>query len=154
MNDTVKYNIGGTHYEVSRSLLETHSDTMLARSASDLWHEDSDSEIFIDRDGNRFRYVLDYMRDGRVDLPVTESKEALIVDLRYYNVQFVECMISNTAALTKLKKGQDRSAMNNADDVVEKVTNSIIGLLPRLIVNTSNHRDRDKMITTFKFREE
>jgi BTB/POZ domain len=30
----VHFNVGGTHYEVSRSLLESYPDTMLARMAS------------------------------------------------------------------------------------------------------------------------
>ena len=51
MTETVKFNVGGTIYEVSRSLLERYPGTMLAKSASKRWQEDSMSEIFIERDG-------------------------------------------------------------------------------------------------------
>jgi len=34
---TVHFNVGGNIYKVSRSLLEQHPDTMLARLASDTW---------------------------------------------------------------------------------------------------------------------
>ena len=47
----VKFNVGGTRYEVAKSLLEGHPDTMLTRMASEEWHDDSDTEIFIERDG-------------------------------------------------------------------------------------------------------
>ena len=72
------------HYEVSESLLHSCPSTMLARSASKQWHEDPESEIFIERDSERFRLVLDYIRDGHVSLPVGSSKDALLTDLQYY----------------------------------------------------------------------
>mmetsp|Transcript_6752 Transcript_6752/g.13163 ORF Transcript_6752/g.13163 Transcript_6752/m.13163 type:complete len:84 (+) Transcript_6752:685-936(+) len=57
----VKFNVGGTRYEVARSLLASHPDTMLARMTSDQWQKDHDSEIFIERDGLHFRYCLSYL---------------------------------------------------------------------------------------------
>ena len=86
MTDIAKFNVGGQHYEVSRSLLQSHPDTMLAKSASDQWQEDPESEIFIERDGARFRFVMDYLRDGNVTLPITETKEAFVAELEYYNI--------------------------------------------------------------------
>ena len=74
MTETVKFNVGGTIYEVSRSLLERYPDTMLAKSASKRWQEDSMSKICIERDGDLFRHVLSYLRDGRVVLPLTASR--------------------------------------------------------------------------------
>jgi hypothetical protein len=83
----INFNIGGKRYEVSRSLFESQSDTMLAKIASEQWQEDDpESEIFIDRDGTIFRYVLNYLRDGEVKLPISERKDALIKELEFYNV--------------------------------------------------------------------
>jgi hypothetical protein len=84
---TVHFNVGGTHYEVSRSLIESFPDTMLARICSETWQkddEDGNEPIFIDRDSERFRYVLDYMRDTKVSLPLSISKEAFLRDLQYF----------------------------------------------------------------------
>ena len=83
---TVRFDVGGTIYKVSRSLLKQHSNTMLTRMASETWlGEGKDEPLFIDRDGERFRYVLDFMRDGPQDsLPVTVSKESLLRDLDYF----------------------------------------------------------------------
>ena len=50
--------------------------------------------IFIDRDGDRFRYVLDYMRDGKVILPynsVVVTKESLLVELQYFGFLVDDC---------------------------------------------------------------
>ena len=90
MTETVKFNVGGTIYEVSRSLLKRYPDTMLAKSASKRWQEDSMSEIFIERDGDLYRHVLSYLRDGRVVLPLTASREGLILEFQYYGLDGVE----------------------------------------------------------------
>jgi len=82
----VKFNIGGTRYEVARSLLEGHPDTMVARMASEDWQQNAEAEIFIERDGTRFKYFLDYLRDGKVSLPLSVSKAAMLEDMKYYGV--------------------------------------------------------------------
>jgi hypothetical protein len=89
-NPVIKFNVGGVHYDVSESLLNTYPHTMLARCASKQWHQDPDAEIFVDRDGDRFRLVLDYMRDNHVYLPVGTSKDALLMDLQYYGIENVK----------------------------------------------------------------
>lgn len=86
---TVKFNVGGTIYEVSMSLIESFPSTLLATvidlSPSNTKDcEDPDAPIFIDRNAERFQYCLDYMRDGEVWLPNTVSKQALLKDLDYF----------------------------------------------------------------------
>jgi len=89
--DTVSFDLGGTIFKVRRSLLEAFPSTMLARSASKEWRKDSDKQIiFIDRSAERFSYCLDYMRDGKVHLPVTQSKTALLNDMEYYGFEGVD----------------------------------------------------------------
>mmetsp|Transcript_27861 Transcript_27861/g.34396 ORF Transcript_27861/g.34396 Transcript_27861/m.34396 type:complete len:279 (-) Transcript_27861:200-1036(-) len=89
-SNTVNFNVGGKKYQVSRSLLEMHDDTMLTRSASDQWQKEPESEIFIERDGALFRFVLKYLRDGKVFLPLTVAKNDLINELDYYGVDIFE----------------------------------------------------------------
>ena len=86
----VRFNVGGKLYQVSRTLLDQHPLTMLARSASKQWQTDPESEIFVERDGDRFAYVLDYLRDGRAFLPLVVSKEAFLTDLAYYGLEDVD----------------------------------------------------------------
>lgn len=95
--DTVRFDVGGTIYRVSRSLIQQYPDTMLARITSDTWSQQraqsdggggvklDDEPIFLERDGGRFRHVLDYMRDGgRIHLPHTVCREAFLRDLDYF----------------------------------------------------------------------
>jgi hypothetical protein len=83
----VIFNVGGQRYEVSNSLLAMHPDTMLARSASKEWKTDESSEIFLERNGTRFQFVLDYLRDGKVSLPLIVSKASILDELIYYGVE-------------------------------------------------------------------
>ena len=90
--NTVTFDVGGSIYRVSRSLLEQFPNTMLARLASKTWQLAAFSDpLFIDRNGERFQYCLDYMRDrGKVVLPATIPKESLIQDLVYYGFEDVD----------------------------------------------------------------
>ena len=83
----ITFNIGGQRYEISRSLLDQFPESMLANCASGQWLENPEKEIFIERDGAAFRYILNYMRDGSVFLPVTERKQSFIKELEYYGIE-------------------------------------------------------------------
>ena len=76
---TVKFNVGGRYYEVSRSMIQKFPSTMLARMISETWPPEV--TLFIDRDSDRFRFCLDYMRDGEVWLPLNVPKEGILLDL-------------------------------------------------------------------------
>jgi hypothetical protein len=103
--ETVKFNVGGTFYEASRSLIETqHSHTVLGRMVSGIWHhpavpedktasdsDDADAEeaadskpIFIDRDGDNFGYILNFLRYGHVVLPFSASRHNILLDLEFF----------------------------------------------------------------------
>jgi hypothetical protein len=74
---------------VSHSLIRRYPKSLLAKTAFSPWNrDDNDEEIFIERDGDRFRYVLDYLRDGLVFIPATVAKEAVMLDLNYYGVDY------------------------------------------------------------------
>ena len=57
--NTIKFNVGGRPFEVSRDLMEKHSETMLGKLVSEAWQADPEDEpVFIDRDGDIFAHVL------------------------------------------------------------------------------------------------
>lgn len=89
----------GKNYVVRRSLIESFPNTILARKALDALTNTKGNgtcePIEIERDGARFQFVVDFMRDGNVTLPCSISKEALIRDFKYLgfevdplNIQF------------------------------------------------------------------
>jgi len=65
---------------------------MLSRMISDTWQlSDSDSDdkpIFIDRSGDIFAYVLEYLRYGSVVLPMSIPTEMFTRDLDYYLLEY------------------------------------------------------------------
>ena len=81
---TVVLNVGGSRFEVPQLTLARYPDSMLAKLVSEQWRpEDPSQPVFVDRDGQRFQFVLDFLRDGVVHLPHSVSEEALRVDFAY-----------------------------------------------------------------------
>jgi len=89
---TIQFNVGGKVYEVSRSLLSQYPDSVLKRMVSKPWLKISNRKepLFIDRNGERFQYCLDYMRDGSGTLPITVSKKSLLNDMEFYGFENVD----------------------------------------------------------------
>ncbi|CAE7238000.1 Kctd8 [Symbiodinium sp. CCMP2456] len=66
----VRLNVGGKEYVTSRSTLRRGDSGMLAKMfESNLPSATIGGAYFIDRDGDLFRFVLSYLRDGAVELP-------------------------------------------------------------------------------------
>jgi hypothetical protein len=110
-SNVIRLNVGGTRYEVSRLLMKMYPDTMLGRLVSDEWSSEDDQEVFIDRNGPRFQYVLDYMRDQKTTLAMNVTKESILTELEYFgfaNVpsESIDQTKSNTLALEHIKTTQ------------------------------------------------
>jgi hypothetical protein len=70
MTTFFSFNVGGTLYDVAKDTILKFEDTMLAKLVSDRWNKDGDKcQIFIDRDGERFKYILDWYRNGKMIVP-------------------------------------------------------------------------------------
>lgn len=77
---SARFNVGGRLYGVLRPLLERYPKTLLAQMAE----QSPNQPIYVAGDGDRFEYVLNYMRDGVVYLPAAVSKKSLLVDMDDY----------------------------------------------------------------------
>lgn len=84
--DIVQFDVGGRIFKTSRSLIDQHEDTMLARLVSDTWQEDPNKSVFIDRDGDIFAQVLNYLRYGSITLPDNIVKDMFLRDLDFYGI--------------------------------------------------------------------
>ena len=66
--DRFKLNVGGVRFDTSRTTLMSVPESMLATmfgARVDMLRRDpEDGSIFLDRDGERFGLVLDFLRDG------------------------------------------------------------------------------------------
>jgi len=84
--ETVAFNVGGTHFDVSKSLLAQYPDCILSRMIAKEWDDGSKKPLFIERDANVFAKVLSYMRDYSITLPASVTKDAFEKDLVYYGI--------------------------------------------------------------------
>ena len=90
--DIVKLNVGGRIYSTSRSILTRYPDSMLgAMFGGNLPLEnntDSDGNYFIDRDGELFRYILNFLRVSKLILPNSfQDTEAFQMEVDFYQIQ-------------------------------------------------------------------
>jgi len=121
----VTFDVGGKAFKVSRSLLELYPDSMLTKSASETWHTEQDEEIYIDRDYTLFRHVLSYLRDMRVSLPLTVTKDELLIELDYYNIDANADVIDDS-----LTRGiQSTQSLNHGYGRLAHVSKSLDGLI-------------------------
>ena len=90
--DIISLNVGGTLYTTSRSTLSRYPDSMLgAMFGGNLPLEnskDSQGNYFIDRDGELFRYILNFLRVSKLVLPNNfQDIEAFQMEVDFYQIQ-------------------------------------------------------------------
>jgi hypothetical protein len=95
--DRFKLNVGGVRYDTSRATLTKVPESMLAimfGARLDMLRRDpEDGSIFLDRDGERFGLVLDFLRDGDASqlaktirgLPGPQH-EAMLLELDFFGL--------------------------------------------------------------------
>jgi hypothetical protein len=88
--DVIRFNVGGTLYEVALTTLMKSPETMLAKLASKKWCErsgnDADESIFIDRDGEIFKYILAWYRNNVILIPRTIHIGAVKNEVKYFSL--------------------------------------------------------------------
>ena len=87
----IKLDIGGQVYTTSTLTLNKDPHSRLAEMFSgrgDRFHKEEDGSYFFDRDGTHFRYILNYLRDGglEVDMLPGATRTELLVEAKYYRL--------------------------------------------------------------------
>ena len=89
-SSTVKLNVGGQHFTTSVQTLTKDPNSMLAAMFSGRFDmkPSEDGSFFIDRDGTHFRFILNFLRTGKLTLPegatfTTELEE----EAEFYQIQ-------------------------------------------------------------------
>ena len=124
---TIKFNVGGTRYEVARSLIKMHPDTMLARIVAKEWQTDPGEEVFIERNGSRFKHVLDYLRDGKAYASNDVCKEAILDELQYFGISYQERDVQHG------QLGSIHSCSN--ESILARSTSKIFRFVPMYFLN-------------------
>jgi uncharacterized protein YjbI with pentapeptide repeats len=86
----IELNVGGTYFATSSTTIAMYRDSLLYKLAFGRIGSarDAQGRIFIDRDGAVFRYVLNFMREGRLSLPMNfDEYEALLWASEFYHLR-------------------------------------------------------------------
>ena len=104
---TVKLNVGGHYFTISLQTLTKDPNSMLAAMFSGKFEmkPSEDGAFFIDRDGTHFRFILNYLRTGKLTLPDGEtSLKEFAEEADFYQIQGVlNELKSITDSLTRVK---------------------------------------------------
>ena len=89
-SSTIKLNVGGQYFTTSVQTLTKDPNSMLAAMFSGKFDmkPSEDGSFFIDRDGTHFRFILNFLRTGKLTLPegATFTKE-LEEEAEFYQIQ-------------------------------------------------------------------
>jgi hypothetical protein len=86
-NDIVILDVGGYKYKTTISTLTKYPQTYFNGLFSGKYpiRKQKDGSIFIDRDGKHFRYILNFLRNGRIVFPESESeRRELMLEAEFY----------------------------------------------------------------------
>lgn len=94
--EIVNVNVGGVCYTTTISTLTRYPGSMLGAmfNGSMPTGQDDKGNYFIDRDGNMFRYILNFLRSGQLDLPEDFKEYSLLYrEADFYQIEpLLECL--------------------------------------------------------------
>jgi len=91
LKDKIKLNVGGYKYETCRSTISQYTESMLESLISGRFkiEYDSNDYIFIDRDGEIFKIILNSMRYNKLIIPFDfHDFDLLANEINYYQLPF------------------------------------------------------------------
>lgn len=117
-NAPVHIDVGGSIYTSSLETLTKFSESRLSKMFNGtipIVLDTLKQHYFIDRDGKAFRYILNFMRTGRLSLPLNfDDYEALIEEAKFY--QLSEMVKQIESKLSKnVKKVEEDCLMNESN---------------------------------------
>eukprot|EP01113_Clastostelium_recurvatum_P047523 TRINITY_DN8495_c0_g1_i1.p1 TRINITY_DN8495_c0_g1~~TRINITY_DN8495_c0_g1_i1.p1 ORF type:complete len:179 (+),score=16.41 TRINITY_DN8495_c0_g1_i1:59-595(+) len=88
MSDIVDLNVGGATFTTTMATLSKY-DSMLRGLVTHPTARDRKGRIFVDRDGKMFRYELQFLREGHLDLSAMSSEKIsmLRAEAQYYCIE-------------------------------------------------------------------
>ena len=114
--EIVELNIGGTLFSTTKNILTNTIDINYFYSVfSEHWETklDKDNRIFIDRNGELFRPILDYLRTGVLYISESIPRHLVFHEAEFYNIDLinigVEQGLLNLYELNKINEYQTAS---------------------------------------------
>jgi hypothetical protein len=89
----VYLDIGGQRFATTIKTLTQTNSIFFQTLITEKWNENKnsiDNQIFIDRDGRLFEYILKYLRTGELNIDEKILRKDLLIEARYYTLQDLE----------------------------------------------------------------
>ncbi|XP_024400782.1 uncharacterized protein [Physcomitrium patens] len=102
INDKIVVNVGGTCFETSRQTLCLDSKSMFSTWLSR--HHTNNCTLWIDRDAERFRHVLNYLRNGTVWLNDIPSLHGLREEADFFGLEGLKSLCDDLVQDLEKKK--------------------------------------------------
>ena len=87
-SNLVTINVGGTKYQTTRDTINKYPESKLAKALKD--GDTNNTEMFLDRNGRFFDYILEFMRLDTISLmPLKDEQfvKRLLIAAKYYNIE-------------------------------------------------------------------
>eukprot|EP00088_Acartia_fossae_P036484 TRINITY_DN3770_c0_g1_i10.p1 TRINITY_DN3770_c0_g1~~TRINITY_DN3770_c0_g1_i10.p1 ORF type:complete len:240 (+),score=31.98 TRINITY_DN3770_c0_g1_i10:51-770(+) len=123
-DDIIVLNVGGTKFSTTRQTLVKDPNSMLAKmfdpNSPLLPGKVQDGNYFLDRNPDRFKVVLDYLRDGEICVAnEKESLPGLLIEARYFQLADMEQKVMDCI---DRERGEE---MQRARKIAQEVANCL-----------------------------
>ncbi|KAK4524606.1 hypothetical protein GAYE_SCF04G2507 [Galdieria yellowstonensis] len=131
----VKLNVGGKYFETTVDTLTKYSDSMLFAWFSGKYavQTDENGYVFLDRDGDRFRHILNYLRCGTVHIGEDiHLLGEILEEAEYFGLENLAQQLKEAIFHCRLKQDEKKSSLysglQNEDSVFQPVFETVDGL--------------------------
>ncbi|GJQ08905.1 hypothetical protein GpartN1_g696.t1 [Galdieria partita] len=133
-SSVVKLNVGGKYFETTVDTLTKYSDSMLSAWFSGKYsmQKDDNGYIFLDRDGDRFRHILNYLRCGTIHIGEDiRLLGEILEEAEYFGLQSLAQQLKEDILQCRLKQEEKECSpcggTNNEDNLFHPVFESLDG---------------------------
>ncbi len=100
--------------------------TLVRNLLSDQWCPSRDGKgcIFIDRDGKRFRHVLNFLREGKIHMSDPALAEELITEAEYFQLEELKAVLLKSMKELRRREQRERDAVAVATGYARATSNS------------------------------
>jgi hypothetical protein len=125
----VNINVGGTMYATSIETLNTCPGSFLGCLFSGNWHaqEDAEGRVFIDRDGQQFRHILNFLRTGTVHVPTDAADlTALANEADFFGLDDMKMRLESELQRRQQEKLAEQSHKDEQVQQYQKLLSSLV----------------------------
>ena len=134
LSTKVKLNVGGILFTTTVQTLTKDPDSMLAAMFSGRFpmKPAKDGTFFIDRDGTYFRYILNYLRDGKLSLPEGATFfEEIEAEAEFYQIQgILDELGKPRSAKSSIRGARATEPFAESEILTQEHAKILLGMIP------------------------